>query len=628
MRPCLGRVLHVASGAAVQEEAESTVVVLTERVVMKETFKMNANTKQGRATTRKQHPRSLRRRMTTWGIALAIFAALLLGCKLPFQPIPGVNRPGEYYYYTKNYRDPSLGFNLLGKCLTANDGKFSIIPSPLAIFPGLPLCFAENYVVCPIVDTIFIPYDFCRKLWNTRVCATDGVNVTVLDYWGRPAAGINVVFDGVAHAGGRVICDGKVMGPSGMYFTQTDASGKCYIPADLDSCYLKHLNAEAWTSEGHYIARDGILSRDLTIKLVPRKDWKYDGFVPENKDLPFSGIPQKCCFKEPTEENKSSPRSIRSMGAEVCLRYYDSKMPTRPADFDSYWNEELKRMSMEVTNAVEIVEAHELSTPTRRVYRLAVPSFGRTVWGYLSEPRNATGTVYRATIMFGDKGGNLPPDKLHFKPDEVMLWLSVFPPDYDYRRGDYAVMKRYGWEGLAIEEAYALDGLLEGRETYFFHPVILGAVKAVDWLSERPNVYSKSIRCVGEGQGGGLALCVMALNGKITDGAVFMPTIVGASLNEYEFPRVHRFFSFKDNKQDVAKRIMAYFDPANFAARIKVPVDVYVNLKQSSDFEQMDPCFITIKALRESADSRMIIDNTLDNETAWEVLIVGNRNGK
>lgn len=65
---------------------------------------------------------------------------------------------------------------------------------------------------------------------------------------------------------------------------------------------------------------------------------------------------------------------------------------------------------------------------------------------------------------------------------------------------------------------------------------------------------------------------------------------------------------------------MAYFDPANFAARIKAPVDVYVNLNRSSGFAQMDPCFITIKALRESIESRMIIDNTLDNETAWEVL--------
>ena len=567
----------------------------------------------------------------TWGITIVVFVALLSGCKIPFQPIPGVNRPGEYYYYTKNYNDPDLGFNLLGKCLTASDGKIRIIPSPLAIFPGFPLCLVENYIVCPIVDTIFIPYDFCCRLWNARVCATDGVNVTVIDYWGRPAVGINVVFDGVAHAGGRVICDGKVMGSSGMYFTKTDANGRCYIPVDLDACYLKHVNAEAWTAEGHYISGDGMLqSRNLTLKLVPRKDEKYDGFMPVNRDLPFSGIPSKCRFKEPTEENNNSPRSVRSMGAEVCLRYYDSKMPTRPVDFDSYWNDELKRLSRELTNAVEIVEVRELSTPSLRVCRVNIPTFGRIVWGYLSEPRNTTGAVCRATVLFSDKGPNPLPEKMNFKSDEVMLWLSVFPPDYDYRRGDYAVMKRYGWEGLAIEEAYALDGLLEGRETYFFHPVILGATKAVDWLSERSNVDSKNIRCVGEGQGGGLALCVMALNGKIADGAVFMPTIAGASLNEYEFPRVQRFFSFKDkgNKLDKAKRTMAYFDPANFATRIKVPVDVYVNLKRSSGFEQMDPCFIMIKALRESTGSRMIIDNTLDNETAWEALLGGNRNDK
>ena len=585
---------------------------------------MKTNIQQERATKRKQCRWSLRRRAITWGIAIVVFGMLLSGCKLPFQPIPGVNRPGEYYYYTKNYQDSSLGFNLLGKCLTASDDKFRILPPPLAIFPGLPLCLVENYIVCPIVDTVFIPYDFCRRFWNARVCATDGVNVTVLDYWGRPAAGINVVFDGVAHAGRRVICDGMVMGPSGMYFTQTDARGKCYIPVDLETCYLKHLKAEAWTSEGHYIAQDGmLLSRDVTIKLAPRKDGKYDGFVPVNKDLAFMGLPQRCRFNEPTDEKRSSRRFIRSMGAEVCLRYYDGKMPICPADFDSYWNGELKRMSVEVTNDVEIVEEHELSTPARRVYRVNVPTFGRTVWGYLSEPRCAKGTVCRATILFGDKGPDSLPGKLNFKPDEIMLYLSVFPPDYDYRRRDYAVMKRYGWEGFAVEEAYALDGLIEGRETYFFHPVILGAAKAVDWLAERTNIDSNSIRCVGEGQGGGLALCVMALSEKIDSGAVFMPTIVGASLNEYDFPRLNWFFSFKGNRLDDAKSTMVYFDPANFAARIKVPVDVYVNLERSSIFEQMDPSFIAIKALRESTESRMIIDNTLDNETAWEVLFGG-----
>lgn len=105
---------------------------------------MKADIQQKRATTRKQSHRSLRRRAMTWGITFAAFGTLLSGCKLPFQPIPGVNRPGECYYYTKNYSGSPLGFNLLGKCLTASDGKFSIIPSLYAIFPGGPLFWSRT----------------------------------------------------------------------------------------------------------------------------------------------------------------------------------------------------------------------------------------------------------------------------------------------------------------------------------------------------------------------------------------------------------------------------------------------------------------------------------------------------
>ena len=67
---------------------------------------MKTKTEQKQATAQKRNRLGMRRQIVTWGIAIVVFVALLSGCKMPFQPIPGVNRPGEYYYYTEAIAKP------------------------------------------------------------------------------------------------------------------------------------------------------------------------------------------------------------------------------------------------------------------------------------------------------------------------------------------------------------------------------------------------------------------------------------------------------------------------------------------------------------------------------------------
>ena len=128
------------------------------------------------------------------------------------QPIPGPGREGMLYCYTKDYHVRELPFCLLGKSLTTSkgDGSWEIIPSPTAIFPGIPLLFAERNLICPFVDTVMIPYDVFMKARNKYLCEKKGAWLKIIDCSGRPMAGVEIAFSVNALSGRRIVYNGDV----------------------------------------------------------------------------------------------------------------------------------------------------------------------------------------------------------------------------------------------------------------------------------------------------------------------------------------------------------------------------------------------------------------------------------
>ena len=176
----------------------------------------------------------------------AVLLALAGGCA-SFQPIPGPGRDGGLYRYTRDYDDEMLPFSLCGKALVseANQNWNLLLP---AVVVGAPLYGLEQFVLCPVVDTVLLPYDLALKLWKSRVCARNGIRVQILDGAGIRApvtdCEISVIVD--ARAGYRIVYGGRPC-PRGYYAAHvvTDENGEAYVPIDMDTCQKVRL--EGWT---------------------------------------------------------------------------------------------------------------------------------------------------------------------------------------------------------------------------------------------------------------------------------------------------------------------------------------------------------------------------------------------
>ena len=167
-------------------------------------------------------------------LSLSLFVSVVCGCK---ELSEAVDRHGDYFYLTKNYGKSSVQFSLIGKQLLNQDaGKFVLLPSPTAIFPGIPLFIVENCVICPLIDITLLPTDFWRNLGagDEDHIRENGYYVQVMDVFGRPVSGVEVrIFTSnrnlmpVVYKGRRQ----KYLAVRGI----TDKNGELFVPVDAST---------------------------------------------------------------------------------------------------------------------------------------------------------------------------------------------------------------------------------------------------------------------------------------------------------------------------------------------------------------------------------------------------------
>lgn len=245
---------------------------------------------------------------------------------------------------------------------------------------------------------------------------------------------------------------------------------------------------------------------------------------------------------------------------------------TEPADFDAFWNKakaelaalpldaKLTPMPTETTDKHEAfeVDLQNIGTP---------PATTSRFYGLLYIPR---GDGPFPAMMSPPGAGVRGPDRdLWEWVDRGFIVLYV---------GIHEVPMRPLPDAAATSSVpgnYPNVGL-DDPGHYYFRRVIMGCVRADDYLVSLPKWDHKNLVAYGGSQGGYLSLTTMALDSRVTCGEVSYPAYCDEVAYVHGRPAgwpAMKFNDPNDTEQQRAAKIAttAYFDSVNFARRIKVP---------------------------------------------------------
>ncbi len=251
-----------------------------------------------------------------------------------------------------------------------------------------------------------------------------------------------------------------------------------------------------------------------------------------------------------------------------------------PKDFDGYWAAAKAKLAKEVPLDAKVERLEARCTKEFDFYRISFATFGRRVYGFMSVPKDAS-AAKKYPVVFNVPGaglGNWSQD-MEGAANEIRVTMTVYDwvPMWDNIPG---AQKKYDAMNAAYHEKYGVEyysqaGLSEGREAYYYYPVILGIDRVVDWVAAREDVDVNRFRYSGTSQGGMFGLYLTGLNKHITRAAVYVPA--GCDwLGNVKYQRQAGWPQIVEAQREAAREATAkdapYFDAANFARRIHVPI--------------------------------------------------------
>ena len=246
-----------------------------------------------------------------------------------------------------------------------------------------------------------------------------------------------------------------------------------------------------------------------------------------------------------------------------------------PDDFDAFWAAKKKELAAVPLNA----KLTAVPLPPNRTgvdtFEYQADSIGAPSTGYYGRPTGATPKSLPALLFVpgaGVRSANLDSVAGWAKNGILVLDMNAHgipngkPSDF-YGALDLGELKDYRTRGR------------ESRDTYYFLGVYYRVLRAIEFLAEQPEWDGKTIIMIGVSQGGGLAFAGTALDPRISYMIAMVP-----GLSDHSGNLVGRIAGWPkaipkgaDGKPDpTVTEVMRYFDTANFATRIKVPVHLEV----------------------------------------------------
>ncbi len=249
-----------------------------------------------------------------------------------------------------------------------------------------------------------------------------------------------------------------------------------------------------------------------------------------------------------------------------------------PADFDQFWSEKLKELAAVPMNPV-LQKVDVPNAPGVDYYKVTLDNIrGTHVQGQLARP--TTGEKFPAILIL-QYAGVYPLKKDEVTNRAAKGWLALNISAHDlpidesddfYKQKKDGDLKNYVYMGS------------EDREQSYFLRMLLGCVRAAEYLTSRPDWDGKTLIVTGTSQGGLQSFATAALFPKATGLMVNVPAgcdVYGPKANPTRaFGWPYWLSNWGPRDRDPAKvaATAGYFDAAYFAERVKCPSLVSVGL--------------------------------------------------
>jgi cephalosporin-C deacetylase len=252
--------------------------------------------------------------------------------------------------------------------------------------------------------------------------------------------------------------------------------------------------------------------------------------------------------------NTGRNNGLYAVGAAVAPTKIGLSTP-RPEDFDAFWDAKLATQAKLPINPV--LTPVQTDIPGVEVSMFVLDALGSKAHGYVAKP--ARESKFPAILQLQYAGVYA----LNSRADEERAadgWLVINVDAHDKLPSD---------PSGGISRAYSAIGNTDRDQSYFLN-MYLRDSRALDYLLTRPDWDGKTIVLTGGSQGGQQSLALAGLRPeKISAVLVCVPA--GADTNGDVHGRRAGFPFWPSNKPQAMKTAL-YFDPVNFASRIKAPV--------------------------------------------------------
>lgn len=246
---------------------------------------------------------------------------------------------------------------------------------------------------------------------------------------------------------------------------------------------------------------------------------------------------------------------------------------SRPADFEEFWSGSLRTLD-KTPLLPRLTPVAERSTDDVDVYDIAYRSAdGLDIAGWYCVPK--------ARHLPPPYPGLLVTPGYVSEPTLPKAWahlgyaaLGVAP------RGKLRSNARFnpGYPGLLVHN-------IVDRETYGYRGFYLDAVRAFDFLVDRPEVDPGRVGVSGSSQGGALAVVLAALRPEgircAAVGAPYLCAFLDSArlTHSYPYEEINEYLREHPDHRPLVAETVAYYDVVNFGSLVRCPVLLYLGLE-------------------------------------------------